>query len=144
RAKLVQTVPIESLVANLIVILGTGFAAGLVCKRFGVSLLVGYLLAGAVIGPNALQFVSQDSHELEYLAEAGALLLLFAVGLEFSVAPLLRLRPHFFTGGSVQMLAVARPLIPVCRMMGFSWNASILAAGAAALSSTVLVFTALS
>ncbi len=134
---------ISTFVADLLIVLTAGFLSGIACKRLGVSLLLGYLVVGAVIGEGGLGFVSQENHELEYLARAGALFLLFAVGIEFSLEVLFRLSRFFFVGGVVQMVLVAAPLALVCRACGMSWPASFLAATAGALSSTVLVFKAL-
>ena len=83
----------------LIVLLG-GLIAGIICKRSGVSMLVGYLIIGALLGQGCSGLVSQDDHELEMMANAGALLLLFAVGLEFSIEQLVRLRRYIFLGGA--------------------------------------------
>lgn len=138
-----NAVEIDVLISNLLVVLVAGFLAGLVCKRLGVSLLVGYLVVGGVIGEGGLRLVGRASHELEYLAEAGALLLLFAIGIEFSLGELLRLSRYATIGGATQMLLVAMPLLVVCRQFGMSWNAAVLSSAAAALSSTVLVFKVL-
>lgn len=128
---------------DLLIVLAAGLLAGAVCKRMGVSLLVGYLVVGALIGDGVLGFVSQESHELEYLARGGALLMLFAVGIEFSLEELVRLSRYILLGGTVQMVLVAAPLTAVCMGFGMTWNAAILAGSAGALSSTVLVFKAL-
>lgn len=131
------------LLADLLVILAAGLAAGVACKRLGVSLLAGYLLAGAAIGGSALGLVGQERHELELIAEAGALLLLFSVGIEFSLGELSDLRRFLFVAGPLQMVATAAPLVFVCRAFGFSTSGAVLAALAAAVSSTVVVFKAL-
>ena len=65
---------ISTLIADLLIVLVAGFLAGSACKRLGLSLLVGYLAVGAVIGTGGLGLVTQEHHELEYLARAGALL----------------------------------------------------------------------
>ena len=134
---------ISKIIADLLIVLAAGLVAGAACKRMGVSLLVGYLIVGALIGEGALAFVSQENHELEYLARGGALLLLFAVGIEFSLEELVRLSRYFLLGGAVQMVLVAVPLTITCLAFGLTWNAAILAGSAGALSSTVLVFKAL-
>lgn len=128
---------------DLLIVLTAGLLAGAACKRLGVSLLVGYLVVGALIGEGGLGFVSQQHHELEYLARGGALLLLFAVGIEFSLEELLRLGRYFLLGGVVQMVLVAVPLAAVCWACGLSRPAAVLVGSAGALSSTVLVFKAL-
>lgn len=134
---------VNQLVADLLVVLAAGFLAGAFCKRIGISLLVGYLVIGAVIGKGGLGFVSQENHELEYLASAGALLLLFSVGIEFSLEELSRLSRYLVVGGAVQMVLVTVPLTLVCLAVGMAWRPALLAGAAGALSSTILVFKAL-
>lgn len=136
-------VDVSKLITDLLIVLAAGLLAGSVCKRLGVSLLVGYLAVGALIGTGGLGLVSQVHHELEYLARAGALLLLFSVGIEFSLEELARMSRYLSIGGSVQMVLVAIPLTAVCLALGMTWNAAVLAGSAGALSSTVLVFKAL-
>ncbi len=128
---------------DLLTILVAGLVAGAICKRIGLSLLVGYLVVGALVGRGAFDLVAQENHELEYLARAGALLLLFSVGIEFSVEELVRMSRFFLIGGVAQMSLVAVPLAATCWAFGMTPNTAILAGLAAALSSTVLVFKAL-
>jgi len=134
---------IVALVYDLFVILTVGLISGIVSKRLGFSMLVGYLLAGAVVGQGGFGLVAEDAQEIEYLAHAGALLLLFAIGIEFSLEELVRLSRYFFVGGSVQMMLVATPVALACVLFGVSWRSALLIAAATALSSTVLVFRAL-
>ena len=63
---------------DLLIVLAAGLLAGAACKRLGISLLVGYLVVGGLIGNGVLGLVTQENHELEYLARTGALLLLFS------------------------------------------------------------------
>ena len=76
---------VQVFVIDFLTVVAAGLLAGVTCKRLGVSLLVGYLVVGAILGEGALNLVTQENHELEYLARAGALLLLFSVGIEFSL-----------------------------------------------------------
>lgn len=131
------------MVTDLLTILFAGLVAGLLCKRFGISLLVGYLLMGVVLGDGVLGWVSDDNHEIEYLAEAGVFLLLFAIGLEFSPHELGRLGRHLLVGGSAQMLLVSGPMLLVLWAAGLAWQPATLLAAAFAFSSTVLVFKSL-
>ena len=134
---------ISRVIVDLLIVLAAGLMAGMACKRIGVSLLVGYLVVGAVIGGGALGLVTQENHEVEYLARAGALLLLFSVGIEFSLEELVRMSRYFLLGGTVQMVLVSVPLTIAFHAFGMTWNTAILAGSAGALSSTVLVFKAL-
>ncbi|MFV0442456.1 MAG: cation:proton antiporter [Planctomycetaceae bacterium] len=134
---------ITPLIQELLTILAAGLVAGVVCRRLGVSLLVGYLVVGAIIGRGGLEWLTSARHEREVLAEAGALLLLFSVGIEFSLGELLRLWRYVLLGGAVQMALVAGPLVMLLRTWSWNWPAAALAGFSAALSSTVLVFRAL-
>jgi len=93
-----------NIIYDLLIILAAGLAAGLICRWLNVSVLVGYLVVGAIIGRNSMGWVIDDQHEIETIAEAGVFLLLFSIGLEFSLAELWRLGRHLLIGGSVQML----------------------------------------
>jgi monovalent cation:H+ antiporter-2, CPA2 family len=97
-----ETYSVTTVVINLLLVLVAGLVAGVVCKRLAFSLLVGYLVVGALLGDGGLGWVAGTQHELKYLAEAGALFLLFAVGLEFSLEELAA------CGGTLSSAAVCR------------------------------------
>ena len=132
-----------SLVNQLLVILAAGFVAGLVSKRLGAPLLVGYLIVGMLLGEGVLDWVEGERRGRELLAEGGVLLLLFSIGLEFSLDELIRLGKYLVVGGSTQMLLVIVPVALISVALGMPWNAALLIASATALSSTVLVYRAL-
>jgi CPA2 family monovalent cation:H+ antiporter-2 len=131
------------LVADLLIILAAGLTAGVVCKRIGVSLMVGYMLAGTLIGGGGIGIVGHGSNALEGVATVGALLLLFSIGIEFSLEELMTLGRKFFVSGGVQMALSAAPVMAVAILFGMEWRAALLVGCAAALSSTVLVFRGL-
>ena len=95
------------------------------------------------MGNGALEWVGRDNHDIEVISEAGVFLLLFSIGLEFSLDDLLRLGKQLVVGGSVQMTLVAIPAWLFLQVMGYSLPASIVIAAALSFSSTVLVFNAL-
>lgn len=134
----------DTLVFDLLIILAAGLAAGLVSRWMHVSVLVGYLLVGALIGSGCLGWVSDQSHEVEYIAEAGVFLLLFSIGLEFALDELWRLGRNLLIGGGVQMLLVALPVAGCLLALGLRWQSALLISAALSFSSTVLVFKALS
>ena len=134
---------LSPLVFDLLLILAAGLLSGVICKRLGTSMLVGYLVVGALIGGGGLGLVAGEKGDLRHLAEIGALLLLFAIGIEFSLGELARLSRFFFVGGSVQMVLVAVPVAGVAYLAGMPTGAAVLVGAAAAFSSTVLVFRAL-
>ncbi len=130
-------------VFELVTVLGVGFVAGAVCKRIGISMLAGYLLGGVLLGSVVLGPLYEKSHEMEHLAEAGVLLLLFSIGIEFSLADLLRMARPLLVGGTTQMTLVAVATAGVAMLLRLPWQAAVLLGVAAAFSSTVLVFKAL-
>lgn len=134
----------EALIQDLLVILTAGLVAGLISSSLGTSVLVGYLIVGTLIGDGALGLISDERHEIERVAEAGVFLLLFSIGLEFSLDELWRLGRNLLIGGSVQMGLVVLPISGFLLAAGTGWQAALLVAAATSFSSTVLVFKALS
>jgi monovalent cation:H+ antiporter-2, CPA2 family len=131
-------------VQDLLIILACGFIAGVICKRIGVSLIIGYLLVGmllTILANNKL--IQRDSHGVEDIARMGVLMLLFAIGLEFSLDELTRLGRFLVVGGGIQMLFTAAPAATALHASGAPLRAAILLGVALALSSTVLVYKAL-
>lgn len=135
---------VGSLVQDLLMILSGGLLAAWICRRLRLSVLVGYLLAGAVLGSGALGLVRDEQQAIRHLAEIGAFLLLFSIGLELTLEELRRLGRAFLIGGSIQVLAVAVPTALVLTRLGLSWRAAVLLSAATSFSSTVLVFKSLS
>lgn len=127
---------------DIFLILLVGLLAGLLCQRLGISMLVGYLLAGIVLGDGGLGWIS-GKHEIEYIAHAGVLLLLFAIGIEFSLEELARLGRHLLIGGGLQMLLVSGSVAGILWWLGYDWKWCLLVGSIMSLSSTVLVFKAL-
>ncbi|MGB7346989.1 MAG: cation:proton antiporter, partial [Pirellulaceae bacterium] len=133
-----------SLINDLLMILAAGLVASLVCRRLHVSVLIGYLVVGAILGQGVLGWVLDEDHQLEHFAEAGVFLLLFSIGLEFSIDDLKRLGRNLIIGGATQMILVAVPVALVLIKLEMNWQSACLIAAAFAFSSTVLVFKALS
>lgn len=106
-------------------------------------MLVGYLVVGAIMGQGTLGLLPDEGPDIENFAQAGVLLLLFAIGIEFSLEELARLSRFFFVGGGVQMVLVAGPVAGLLTLTGLAWQAALLVSCAVAFSSTVLVFKGL-
>lgn len=134
----------QSLIQDLFIILASGLLAALVCRWLRLSVLIGYLVVGAILGHGVLSLVSNDAHQLEQFAEVGVFLLLFSIGIEFSLDDLKRLGGNFLIGGIVQMTLVAVPVAGALILASMAWQSAVLISSAVAFSSTVLVFKALS
>ncbi|MBI1246572.1 hypothetical protein GC197_01865 [bacterium] len=135
--------PAEILALNLIVILAAGFVSGAICRYFHFSSIVGYLIAGAIIGGGGLQMLQTENHDLKHLAEMGALFLLFSIGTEISWEELRHVGPWILIAGFIQLVAVAIPMGILAIAIGLPWQTASLLGASVALSSTVLVFRAL-
>lgn len=123
-------------------LLGVAFVFGALCEKLRQSSLLGYLLAGMLLGPNALHVVS-TSNEVDGLAEIGVSLLLFSLGLEFSWRRLRALGTTALGGG---MLQVGLALLAICLIgmaAGLPFNTAVVVGAAFALSSTASVLRVL-
>lgn len=105
--------------------------------------LVGFLVAGVIIGPHGVGIV-QDTHAVEMMAEIGVILLLFTVGIEFSMAKLVSMRKAVLAGGGVQVfLTIALSAVAAYFATGHT-NKSLFFGFLIALSSTAIVLKILS
>ncbi len=91
-----------TLLIELVTVLGTATVGGYLANRWRQPVLLGYLLGGMVVGPQGLGWVTGNGN-VEVLAEIGVVLLLFTLGVEFSLKDLLRLKRIALGGGSLQM-----------------------------------------
>jgi CPA2 family monovalent cation:H+ antiporter-2 len=131
---------------DLILTLAGGFTAalilGYVTQRAGLSPIVGYLLAGTLVGPHTPGFVA-NAEIAEQLAEVGVILLMFGVGLQFHIEELLAVRGVAIPGAIAQS-AVATVLgALIARWFGWSWPAGIVFGMALAVASTVVLIRVL-
>jgi CPA2 family monovalent cation:H+ antiporter-2 len=118
--------------------LGAALVLGFVTQRLGLSPIVGYLLAGTLVGPHTPGFVA-DASLAEQLAEIGVILLMFGVGLQFHIQELLAVR-HVAVPGAVAQSAVATVLGAVlARSLGWDWSAGLIFGMALAVASTVVL-----
>ncbi|TDU31423.1 Kef-type potassium/proton antiporter (CPA2 family) [Panacagrimonas perspica] len=122
--------------------LGIAFIAGLAASRVGLPPLVGYLLAGVVVGPFTPGIVADSSIASE-LAEIGVILLMFGVGTHFSIRDLWAVRRIALPGAVVQ-IAVATGLgVLAARVWGWSIGAALVFGLALSVASTVVMLRAL-
>src|SRR5215216_3919657 len=89
---------------DIALILVAALLGGIVARQLGLPLILGYILAGVLVGPNTGGPTVGDVHEIEVLAEIGVALLLFTIGLHFSLSELRPVRRVALTGTAIQML----------------------------------------
>jgi CPA2 family monovalent cation:H+ antiporter-2 len=129
--------------ADIAIIVVAGLLGGLIAQRLKQPLLLGYILAGIMVGPFTIGPTVSDVHEIELLAEIGVALLLFALGLEFSLKELQPVRYIALIGTPIQILLTMAVGYGMGQFLGWSWFASIWFGGLIALSSTMVVLKTL-
>ncbi|MAL16675.1 MAG: sodium:proton exchanger [Balneola sp.] len=109
-----------------------------ICYRIKLVPIAGFLIAGVIIGPNALGIV-QDQELVDMLAEIGIILLLFTIGIEFSLDKLSRIRNAIFIGGGLQVLLSVGAVVGILMYFGVDWKVGIYTGCLVALSSTAII-----
>src|SRR5687767_15967943 len=112
------------LIATIAAALGLALMLGFVAARAKLPALVGYLVAGVLIGPYTPGFVADTALAAE-LAEIGVMLLMFGVGLHFSLDDLLAVRKIALPGAVLQIGAATAMGALVASQWGWSWGAAI-------------------
>jgi len=130
------------LIGILVFGLGLAFIFGALANRLKISLLVGYLLAGVVVGPFTPGFVADQDLVLQ-LAEVGVILLMFGVGLHFSIKDLVAVRAVAIPGALVQMVFTTCLGLGLSHLLGLPWGGGIVFALALSMASTVVLLRAL-
>src|ERR1041384_5015047 len=134
----VHTPLLSSIVSGILL----AFAFGAVAHRLKASPLVGYLLAGVVYGPFTPGFVA-DQTGANVLFEIGVILLMFGVGLQFSLEELLSVRAIAVPGAIVQIIIASALGAGLAQLLGWSLGAGLIFGLALSVASTVVVLRAL-
>uniref|UniRef100_UPI00286C5F8A cation:proton antiporter domain-containing protein n=1 Tax=Chamaesiphon sp. OTE_20_metabat_361 TaxID=2964689 RepID=UPI00286C5F8A len=92
-----------TLIVEMVTVLGAATTVGYLANRLKQPVLLGYLLGGMIVGPTGLKLISLDNN-IETLSNIGVALLLFTLGIEFSIKELLKVRTLAFGGGSLQII----------------------------------------
>ena len=132
----------HSLLFQAFVYLAAAVLAVPVAKRLGLGSVLGYLLAGMLIGPHALSLVGQGQ-DVQHFAEFGVIMMLFLIGLELKPSVLWKLRIPVLGMGGVQVLATAAAAAPLAMLAGLSWRAAVATGLILAMSSTAIVLQSL-
>ncbi|WP_407168795.1 YbaL family putative K(+) efflux transporter [Bradyrhizobium sp. ORS 111] len=130
------------LIATIVAGLGLAFVFGTIAQRFRIPPLVGYLLAGVAAGPFTPGFVADQALATE-LAELGIILLMFGVGLHFSLNDLLSVRTIAVPGAVAQIAVATLMGLGLALLMGWSVGAGLVFGLALSVASTVVLLRAL-
>ena len=112
-------------------------------KKLGLGSVLGYLIAGVLIGPYALKLIP-DPEQVLHFAEFGVVLMLFLVGLELESQKVWALRKTLFGLGGLQVLSTISLVTFAAHLMHFTWPVAIVIGMGVAMSSTAIGLTALS
>lgn len=125
------------LLRDIVTIFGLSIAVILFCSRFKIPTLVGFLLTGLLSGPHGLKLI-KDPEAVKVLAEMGVVLLLFTIGLEFSLKKLMRIKKWVFVGGGLQVLLTIFAIAGLMSLAGFSETEAIFVGFLISSSSTAI------
>ncbi len=132
----------SDLLRDLVVIFAVAVVIVVTLRRFGVPSIAGFIVAGIVVGPNALGIVD-DVHEVEVLAEVGVALLLFGIGLELSLERMRRLWRLIIAGGALQVGMTVAASVLILHILDFHFSNAFFFGCVIAVSSTAVVLSAL-
>jgi CPA2 family monovalent cation:H+ antiporter-2 len=133
----------EGFFVQAVVYLAAAVVAVPVAKRFGLGSVLGYLLAGVVIGPFLLGLVGDEGQDVMHFAEFGVVMMLFVIGLELEPALLWRLRAPILGLGGLQVVGTTVVLFGGALAVGLPWQAALAVGMTLSLSSTAIVLQTL-
>jgi CPA2 family monovalent cation:H+ antiporter-2 len=133
----------ENFLAQATVYLAAAVVFVPVAKKLGMGSVLGYLLAGILIGPFVFGFVGQEGKDIMHFAEFGVVMMLFLIGLELEPATFWRMRQRVLGLGSIQVGLTALILFAAALLFGFVWQAALALGLALAMSSTAIVLQTL-
>jgi monovalent cation:proton antiporter-2 (CPA2) family protein len=114
-----------------------------VAKRIGLGTVLGYLVAGVVIGPFVFGFVGHEHHSVGHFAEFGVVMMLFVVGLELRPSLLWQLRKPIFGLGGAQVVGTTAVVAGAAIALGVHWKIAIAVGAIFSASSTAIVLSTL-
>lgn len=132
------------LLPDIVIILGLAVVVILVFQRFKLPTILGFLITGMIAGPNGFGLIAAShTHEVEILAEIGVILLLFIIGIEFSLKTLSAIKRSVFLGGASQVGLTIVVVALLSQLLNFSWPEAVFLGFLFSLSSTAIVLTLL-
>ena len=128
---------------DIIMLVVAAFFCGLIAQRLGQPLILGYIFAGILLGPNTGGFAVSNIHEIEKLAEIGVALLLFGLGLEFSLKDLRSVKWVALAGTPIQIVITIGMGFAIGMFWGWEWKTSMWLGALISLSSTMVILKTL-
>lgn len=129
--------------ADLSIIIIVGLIGGIIAQQLRQPLILGYILAGIIVGPHTGLLTITQVHDIELLAEIGVALLLFALGLEFSLKELKPVKKIALIGTPLQMAITVLFGYLIARLFGFNNTDSIWFGAMTSVSSTMVILKTL-
>ena len=129
--------------ADIAIIVTAGLVGGLIAHLLRQPLILGYIAAGILLGPVSSNAWISDPHDIELLAEVGVALLLFALGIEFSLKELRPVRKIAILGTPIQLLIILGAGLGIGAVLGWPWTESVWFGACISLSSTMVVLKTL-
>ena len=126
------------LLQDIVIIFALSLVVILICHRLRIPVLVGFLITGVAAGPHGLGLVGAV-HDVETLAEIGVVLLLFSIGIEFSLRSLLEIKRSVLLGGAAQVVLTVLVTAGIFLLLDIPPGSAIFFGFLAALSSTAIV-----
>jgi monovalent cation:H+ antiporter-2, CPA2 family len=126
------------LLKDMVLVLGLAIVVLYLCHRLRIPYVIGFLITGVITGPSGLNLVG-NVHDVEMIAEVGVILLLFTIGIEFSLKSLLKIGKVLLVGGTFQVLMTIGAITLVALFYGNELNESVFIGFLVALSSTAIV-----
>ncbi|OIP31130.1 MAG: portal protein [Deltaproteobacteria bacterium CG2_30_63_29] len=128
---------------DIIFLVVTAFGCGLVLQRLKQPVILGYIAAGIILGPHTGGVTVSNIQEIEKLAEIGVALLLFALGLEFSLKDLEPVKKVALIGTPLQLVLTIGLGLGIGSLMGWEWRPSLWLGACISLSSTMVLLKTL-
>src|ERR1700675_4909530 len=113
---------------SVLILLASGVVAVALCRSLRLPPMIGYLVAGLVLGPHALGLAT-DREVIHTLAEFGVVFLMFSIGLEFSLPKLITMRPVVFGLGLAQVATTIALVVAGTLAAGGAWQAGLAVGG---------------
>jgi CPA2 family monovalent cation:H+ antiporter-2 len=133
-----DAVPETQFLEHILIFLATAVVVVSLVRRLRISPVVGYLVAGALVGPAGIGLII-DVESVQDLADLGVVFLLFAIGLDLSLARLRAMRWHVFGLGGLQVLSCSLLIGGATFWFGLAWEEAFIIGVALSLSSTAMV-----